>query len=437
MNFWHIAIYVAVTALLLQREMHFTNAHVASTCYAIPNSEVIYTRKDGYTDNFYVWVSSYHAQGHGCYSYYGYYREQRLVVTVDGVPVKRHKDGDCKASTISSFSGNYDKPKSRSGTSSPTIIYDGDCYDTYGSIYLGKGDDFLKRDHCSGGQGFTGLWFELDPIRLYAEKFEKDKNQRDQSVQTTNVIKIKGWGCEGYQVSGSQWVYEKEFLVQYGCPKGTWEDTSTIWSDTSSSSYCKPCPPGYYSTHKDASGNTEIQFGTTGEQACHACPKGKFGDENQFPNRDTDQYCQQCPAGRYGDQLALSDSQCSGECKKGFYCPSSANNTHPYGGSPGGQLEIEAGYYGSAGSSTAKPHSCPAGYFCPKGSGNTDCVSSVTWTSATRKDLRCKFLCGQGPGCEEDLSTGASRATAHIKANHRPWYLQDTLQVEVATTINQ
>ena len=167
-------------------------------------------------------------------------------------------------------------------------------------------------------------------------------------------------------------------------------------------------PPGYYSTHKDASGNTVIQFGTTGEQACHACPKGKFGDENQFPNRDTDQYCQQCPAGRYGDQIALSDSQCSGECKKGFYCPSSVINTHPYGGSPGGQLEIEAGYYGSAGSSTAKPHSCPAGYFCPKGSGNTDCVSSVTWTSATRRDSRCKFLCGQGPGCEEDLSTGAS-----------------------------
>ena len=55
---------------------------------------------------------------------------------VDGVPVKRHKDGDCKASTISSFSGTYD-PKS-SGTNSPTIIYDGDCYDTYGSIYLGR-----------------------------------------------------------------------------------------------------------------------------------------------------------------------------------------------------------------------------------------------------------------------------------------------------------
>ena len=87
-----------------------------------------------------------------------------------GVPVKRHKDGDCTclASTIPTFSGTYTNGQSRSGTSSPTIIYDGDCYDTYGSIYLGQGDDYLKRDHCSGGQGFTGLWFELDPIRLYA-----------------------------------------------------------------------------------------------------------------------------------------------------------------------------------------------------------------------------------------------------------------------------
>ena len=82
MNFWHIAIYVAVTALLLQREMHFTNAHVASTCYAIPSSEVIYTRKNGYTDDFYVWVSSYHRQGTGCYTSYGYYNEQRLAVTL-------------------------------------------------------------------------------------------------------------------------------------------------------------------------------------------------------------------------------------------------------------------------------------------------------------------------------------------------------------------
>ena len=88
MNFWHIAIYVAVTALLLQREMHFTNAHVASTCYAIPSSEVIYTRKNGYTDDFYVWVSSYHKQGTYCYTAYGYYNEQRLAVTVGGVPVK-------------------------------------------------------------------------------------------------------------------------------------------------------------------------------------------------------------------------------------------------------------------------------------------------------------------------------------------------------------
>ena len=135
--------------------------------------------------------------------------------------------------------------KSRSGTSSPTIIYDGDCYDTYGSIYLGQGDNYLKRDHCSGGQGFTGLWFELDPIRLYAEQVKE--NNPDQSVQTKNVVKIKGWGCE------RRWV-DREYLVQYGCPKGTWEDTLTVWSDTSSSSYCKPCPPGYYSTHKDANG---------------------------------------------------------------------------------------------------------------------------------------------------------------------------------------
>ena len=111
---------------------------------------------------------------------------------------------------------------------------------------------------------------------------------------------------------------------------------------------------------------------TTGEQACHACQKGKFGDENQFPNRDTDQYCQQCPAGRYGDQVACLTANALGMQERLLFFH--RRITHPYGGSPGGQLEIEAGYYGSAGSSTAKPHSCPADTFARK-VAETDCVS--------------------------------------------------------------
>ena len=394
----YFILFLVIIIYLCSYEVQLLNAHVASSCYSIPNTEVIYTRSTGYTDDFYVWVSSYHNQGTGCYTYYGYYEEQRLVVTINGKPVTREgtTGSTCSANTISSFYGNYPNNGNENMGGSPARIQDKQCYDTYTAKYLGQGDDYLKRSHCSGGQGFMGLWFELLPVRLRA------MDKTNQNTQTINKVSFRGWGCEGV------WV-DKEYTVQYGCPKGTWEDTSpsTAWSDTSSASYCKPCPAGYYSIHA----NANIQKGTSGQAACTACPKGKFGDENQYPNRDTADYCQACPAGRYGDEDAMSDSQCKGECKKGFYCPSNVLNTHAYGGTPTSnppQLEITAGHYGAAGSTSATPHVCPAGYFCPQGSGDTDCTSATTWTSSTLKDSRCKHLCGQGSGCEQNVNVGSS-----------------------------
>ena len=97
-------------------------------------------------------------------------------------------------------------------------------------------------------------------------------------------------------------------------PKGTWEDTSLqlhglIHQVQLAASLAQL---DIILIHA----NAKIQKGTSGAAACTACPKGKFGDENQYPNRDTADYCEICPAGRYGDEDAMSDSQCKGECKK-------------------------------------------------------------------------------------------------------------------------
>jgi hypothetical protein len=45
---------------------------------------------------------------------------------------------------------------------------------------------------------------------------------------------------------------------------------------------------------------------------CKQCPEGKFGDEENSPNRDGATYCVGCPAGRYGGTKGLSDATCSG-----------------------------------------------------------------------------------------------------------------------------
>ena len=146
-------------------------------------------------------------------------------------------------------------------------------------------------------------------------------------------------------------------------------------------SYCKRCPAGRYSIHPIVNGKVNIQRGTSGEAACTACDEGYFGDENTYPDRDTTSYCQKCPAGHYGDKIAETEPACAGKCAKGFYCPPDIVNTHAYGATPTSNppwKQIAAGYYGSEGSSTSNPHVCPAGYFCPTGSGNTDCTSDTT-----------------------------------------------------------
>ena len=48
-------------------------------------------------------------------------------------------------------------------------------------------------------------------------------------------------------------------------------------------------------------------------------PEGKFGDEENSPNRDGATYCVGCPAGRYGGTKGLSDATCSGLCSPGYF----------------------------------------------------------------------------------------------------------------------
>ena len=202
----YFILFLVIIIYLCSYEVQLLNAHVASSCYSIPNTEVIYTRSTGYTDDFYVWVSSYHAQSTYCYYAYGYYEEQRLVVTINGKPVTREgtSGSTCSANTISSFYGNYPGSTITVPNTNPAMKYDADCYDTYTAKYLGQGDNYLKRSHCSGGQGFTGLWFELYPIRLRA------MDTSNQNTQTINKVTFLGWGCEGSRGGVCSYYYEVE-----------------------------------------------------------------------------------------------------------------------------------------------------------------------------------------------------------------------------------
>ena len=374
-----------VSCILFLCTLVLTNGHLVANYFSFPTGVVIYTRSTGYTDAFYLWASSYHPQNSGCL-----YREDKDLKVQKGTGANIAVVTRPGYSTVCSSNPSLYKV---SGNHPYDMWKNDHCFRTQGATYIGKGPTFIKRAHFTGGD-FGSYWYQFPPIQLWA-------NAANPVV--TNRITFRGFGCENQDRT-------YDFTVHYGCPKGMWEDTTVTWDADSSPDYCKPCPAGRYTDQVAQAG--------TSSAVCKVCPKGKFGDENAVPKRDSANYCAKCPAGRYGDVEELSDGQCSGPCLKGFYCPSTVLNEKNTGGTTGSpDLQITAAYYGAASSSSATPHPCPAGFYCPEGSGDSICNvpapvgepnpsysiapdGTFSWTANNNgKNRRCRLRCGDYTGC--------------------------------------
>lgn len=161
------------------------------------------------------------------------------------------------------------------------------------------------------------------------------------------------------------------------CPAGRYGDTSGV-TDPTCVGACFAgwaCPPGSTTGQPAATKCLKGTYSTTGLGSCLPCPVGTYSASDFAIG------CLKCDAGRYGT-LSSTDSQCSGPCHPGFFCPAgSTTPTEPLNACPPGQWSAAGagscspcavGFYGS---SVSAPYStssceasCSAGFECPSGS---------------------------------------------------------------------
>lgn len=181
------------------------------------------------------------------------------------------------------------------------------------------------------------------------------------------------------------------------CPAGKYGSSVASTTNTCTG----PCAAGYFCP----AGSTG-QYGgtaTTAAASTTPCPAGTYSTGGA-----TSETCTDCPAGTYGSSTATTTASCTGPCTAGYYCP--ARSSSPYGGSPTqmggsiiyicprgaycptgsstpilcpagtynnvlGKTRIEdclvgtAGRYYCPGTTTSSGATCPAGYYCPVGTG--------------------------------------------------------------------
>ena len=90
------------------------------------------------------------------------------------------------------------------------------------------------------------------------------------------------------------------------------------------------------------------------------CPAGTYSDNNTFA-------CLFCPAGRFGVLEGMTSSLCSGSCAPGRFGLAGANNSQCTG-------PCEAGCYCPAGSNTTCPAVCPLGSYSEGGAVDANCT---------------------------------------------------------------
>jgi len=190
------------------------------------------------------------------------------------------------------------------------------------------------------------------------------------------------------------------------CPSGTY---NAFTGKTSSFGVCLPCPAGSYCCVK--SGNTCTPSGVASPTAC---PKGSFNPDRNAISLSS---CRLCPAGTSCPSIGISSP---------LPCP--AGTFSPITGLTGECRKGPEGYYSPATGLTrltAPPFIlCPAGYYCPVGSGYRvncpagsycdtvgltapkPCPAGRYGTSINSRNNQCDGPCPAGSFCPPGTITG-------------------------------
>jgi hypothetical protein len=119
------------------------------------------------------------------------------------------------------------------------------------------------------------------------------------------------------------------------CPIGSWCSHVTLKNETCATNRTSPlgsdsinnctCSPGYglvSMTNTCSACTIGSSKGVAGDNACGACTAGSY------TNTIGSLSCTACATGRYGSATGESNSQCTGVCAQGYWCPAgSTNNT--------------------------------------------------------------------------------------------------------------
>lgn len=202
---------------------------------------------------------------------------------------------------------------------------------------------------------------------------------------------------------------------QTACPAGTYNFVDGSESDSD----CLECPAGSLCEQKPATNTAAYKI--------VPCPAGKYCLKGSSSTEDclAGYYCPEgtnypipCPSGTYGSVTGLSESTCEGPCQQGYYCtqileyglrynpvatfpcinnlyycnsfadPSCSNNDE--------QLDLRC----KRGASTATMQECPAGHYCPTGSGFPVACPTGTYNPDVQKYLLTDCLdCTGGQFC--------------------------------------
>eukprot|EP01135_Chromosphaera_perkinsii_P005913 Nk52_evm8s371 gene=Nk52_evmTU8s371 len=242
------------------------------------------------------------------------------------------------------------------------------------------------------------------------------------------------------------------------CPGGSsspQECAAGTYSNSNGLSSCLQCPKGYFcpKATQDFSANPcpkghFCPLGT-GDGKANPCPSGTFGDIEKLT---AESECKACTAGSFCETAGLQapNGLCSpgyfckagstsrsptntiqgGKCLKGTYCPSGAIT--PIDCSPGSFCATDglssptgkcsSGYFCISKATSITPtdgitgNICPAGHYCPEGSGSALPCPASKYSSATGniKSGDC-LLCTPGSYCE---TTGLAKPTGQCTAGY-------------------
>ncbi|XP_071505048.1 uncharacterized protein [Diadema antillarum] len=174
------------------------------------------------------------------------------------------------------------------------------------------------------------------------------------------------------------------------CPLGTFSNNTGLMNVTE----CEYCTPGYYC---DVTALTEpVAQCTMGfyceqgsdNQEQYVCPAGRYcpvGTSVPF----------RCPAGTFSNDTRLSEEAECRNCTAGFYCQQTGLTEE--------EGPCTAGYYCPEGSSIPAPIECPIGLHCPLGSAEPKACASGSYTNRTTQSS-CQ-ICPQGFYCLPENET--------------------------------